>query len=167
MKKNFGSSSSTLLTGVKSAVGGNWSMPLAPRRSPERRWYGREGLLKVLPEVSPKPGHGVKGQSPLAEKYRREYGGHEEPHGSFLLPQNPLILGKRASCVFRTQINQGESNMSYAYRPRECLDCKWKWYSKNRYSSVTPNLSGEATEYCPICGSRSVVSGPQEERKEE
>lgn len=57
--------------------------------------------------------------------------------------------------------------MSYAYRPRECLDCKWKYYTQYGRAEYTPNISGEKTEWCPMCGSRNVVSGPVEERKEE
>ena len=45
-------------------------------------------------------------------------------------------------------------------RDRECLGCKHRWTSPVRLSPHTSNLSGEATEWCPRCGSRHVMSTP-------
>lgn len=50
-------------------------------------------------------------------------------------------------------------------RSRECLDCGHKWTSPVTMSAATPNLSGEASAYCPACNSRAVMSGPHEEAK--
>ena len=52
-------------------------------------------------------------------------------------------------------------------RDRDCMDCKHEWTSPVRLSPHTPNLSGEAVEYCPQCNSRNVVSHPVRDSKDE
>ncbi len=51
-------------------------------------------------------------------------------------------------------------------RHAECLMCHHKWDQPVRLSPHTPNLSGEATVWCPNCGSRMVVQGPHVEVEE-
>lgn len=45
-------------------------------------------------------------------------------------------------------------------RDRQCVQCKYEWISEVRLSATTANLSGEATSFCPRCGSREIVSSP-------
>lgn len=45
-------------------------------------------------------------------------------------------------------------------RHRTCLDCKHEWDSPVVLSEHTANLSGEASAFCPACGSRNVMSDP-------
>jgi DNA-directed RNA polymerase subunit RPC12/RpoP len=47
-------------------------------------------------------------------------------------------------------------------RTHECMKCKYKW-DQEVVHTCTPKLSGEATVYCPKCGSRSIMSGPVHE----
>lgn len=48
-------------------------------------------------------------------------------------------------------------------RARHCLTCAHLWATPIKIAYYTPNISGEATEYCPQCDSRDVVSGPAQE----
>jgi hypothetical protein len=48
-------------------------------------------------------------------------------------------------------------------RDRECQTCKWGWTSEVKMSPYTTNLSGEATEHCPMCNSKNVISWPIKE----
>jgi hypothetical protein len=47
-------------------------------------------------------------------------------------------------------------------RDCDCLACHHGWAAVVAYSATT-NLSGERSNWCPECGSRSVCSGPQRE----
>ena len=45
-------------------------------------------------------------------------------------------------------------------RDHACLECKHEWSSQVQYSDSTPAISGEKSEQCPECDSRSVMSSP-------
>lgn len=46
-------------------------------------------------------------------------------------------------------------------RDHKCLDCSKSWTAEVTFSTVTTNISGEATPWCPLCGSKNVSSSPQ------
>lgn len=45
-------------------------------------------------------------------------------------------------------------------RDCECLRCGHLWTQAIELNAVTPNISGEATIYCPRCGSRGTSAEP-------
>lgn len=45
-------------------------------------------------------------------------------------------------------------------RDRECTECGHKWSSQVTFTPHTANLSGEISQQCPECNSRSVTSYP-------
>jgi antirestriction protein len=45
-------------------------------------------------------------------------------------------------------------------RDRECTECGHKWSSQVSFTPYTANLSGEISQQCPECNSRSVTSYP-------
>ncbi len=51
-------------------------------------------------------------------------------------------------------------------RARECMECHYKWTSRVVASRNSAGISGEATEFCPKCGHRTVVSAPIEYHEE-
>lgn len=49
------------------------------------------------------------------------------------------------------------------YRTHSCLKCKNAWAADVELSEHTPNISGEATPWCPACGSKEVASSSVQE----
>lgn len=47
-------------------------------------------------------------------------------------------------------------------RTHDCMKCKYQW-DQEVVHTHTQRLSGEATVYCPKCGSRMITSGPVHE----
>lgn len=51
-------------------------------------------------------------------------------------------------------------------RDHECLSCHHEWTAPVVLSKFSPNLSGEATVWCPRCNSRTIMSLPATPRPE-
>ena len=49
------------------------------------------------------------------------------------------------------------------FRECKCLECGYEWDAEVVYSDVTTNICGERTNWCPMCGTKNVVSGPVKE----
>ncbi len=59
--------------------------------------------------------------------------------------------------IFKDHVRCTDSEQ---YRTHTCLDCQHKWTSKVVLSAHSPAISGERTEQCPSCNSRSISSSP-------